>query len=352
MTLHEAGYPVMQRLGGLWDDAVNLIVEAVENGRLKALVVFDSPHWMNNNRIDLIAAGQSTVATNDLLAWLDEFQARGVPMQAAHAAGPTAAEMLAKGEAVFISLDEVLRRICLLTPACSREQAATLLYRTQISDGAWLTRDVLNGVKSASERDVSIGIECLIKAATGKGTMATLFIGYPESECSRVGFYHDVIERHVLEKLKIDISDIALAQASPVRAERDYSCGADKVARQAQVLIDGIEGTVRRITDAASLAPGPAIPSLNEPRADASKALVSPPETEVRPLPMQQQQEQEVLRVIRELGYDPQALPKRETGRRWIKAQVKEHLPAFSHSVLNKVWERLRADGRVKESES
>lgn len=59
-----------------------------------------------------------------------------------------------------------------------------------------------------------------------------------------------------------------------------------------------------------------------------------------RPMGRQIFQENEILRVIRELGYDPKALPKDTSGKDGIKAKVRAMLH-FSVSVFDKAWERL-----------
>ena len=65
--------------------------------------------------------------------------------------------------------------------------------------------------------------------------------------------------------------------------------------------------------------------------------------------PLQQRfQETEILRVIGELGFTATKLPPRETGKRWVKALVRDEL-GLTKSVFDKAWERLRADGEIKE---
>ena len=58
-------------------------------------------------------------------------------------------------------------------------------------------------------------------------------------------------------------------------------------------------------------------------------------------------QENEILRVIRELEYDPKALPKDTPGKSGIKAEVRALLPNFSITVFNKAWERLSTAGDI-----
>ncbi|WP_429470248.1 hypothetical protein [Paraburkholderia sp. WSM4175] len=69
-----------------------------------------------------------------------------------------------------------------------------------------------------------------------------------------------------------------------------------------------------------------------------------------RPVTRHQHQEEEVLRVIRELGHDPKKLPKQRAGHRGIKAAVRSKL-SFSPSIFNKAWERLRKSRDIGEDE-
>lgn len=59
-----------------------------------------------------------------------------------------------------------------------------------------------------------------------------------------------------------------------------------------------------------------------------------------KPPPRQRFQEQEILRVIRELKHDPKKLPKDVSGKEGVKAEVRSMLD-FSPRVFDKAWERL-----------
>jgi hypothetical protein len=76
-------------------------------------------------------------------------------------------------------------------------------------------------------------------------------------------------------------------------------------------------------------------------RADASSTARSP-------LPRQRFQEQEILRVLEALGYEPQALPPRIPGRSGVKAAVRAELD-FPSNVFDKAWDRLRSEGAIRE---
>jgi len=57
-----------------------------------------------------------------------------------------------------------------------------------------------------------------------------------------------------------------------------------------------------------------------------------------------------VLRKLRELGFDPKALPKAKPGKPGVRNAVRKALGGFSDSVFKKSWQRLRNDGEIAES--
>lgn len=59
-----------------------------------------------------------------------------------------------------------------------------------------------------------------------------------------------------------------------------------------------------------------------------------------KPITAQRHQENEILRVISELGYDSKKLPKDTPGKSGVKAAVRGKLN-FSPAVFDKAWERL-----------
>lgn len=70
VTLQEAAYLIIERLGGGWADAVSLLAEAAELKRLPADVKPLLATW-TNTAIAPVDPEKSTVLTADLLAWLD-----------------------------------------------------------------------------------------------------------------------------------------------------------------------------------------------------------------------------------------------------------------------------------------
>lgn len=89
--------------------------------------------------------------------------------------------------------------------------------------------------------------------------------------------------------------------------------------------------------------------AISHPAAPASSAA------DVGPTPVQRgvAQESTVLATIRALGHEPNRLPPRESGRRWVKADAWEAIgvcPLFpSEKVFDKAWERLRQSKEIAE---
>ena len=70
----------------------------------------------------------------------------------------------------------------------------------------------------------------------------------------------------------------------------------------------------------------------------------------VRQLPAQRFQEQEILRVIRELGHTPTELPKDIPGKPGVKTEIRAQLSKFTTNVFNKAWERLSSTKEIIKS--
>ena len=68
-----------------------------------------------------------------------------------------------------------------------------------------------------------------------------------------------------------------------------------------------------------------------------------------RPPSQQRFQEEAILRVIRDLGLDPLALPSNERGKPGVKTDVRAKL-GFSSAVFNKAWERLRSQRDIQDA--
>lgn len=83
--------------------------------------------------------------------------------------------------------------------------------------------------------------------------------------------------------------------------------------------------------------------------------------------PIREQQNEAVLSAIKMLGHDPQKMPPRQNGRRWVKADVwdkvqptlrrfeqpvtgKELPSLFSKNSFNDAWQRLRDSGEIGEA--
>lgn len=75
---------------------------------------------------------------------------------------------------------------------------------------------------------------------------------------------------------------------------------------------------------------------------------------EIKPIPKQVQQQQIILKIIFELGFDPLNLPKSKSGKPSLKADVRriatQNKKLFgSNGVFDKAWERCRKDGTISQ---
>jgi hypothetical protein len=97
----------------------------------------------------------------------------------------------------------------------------------------------------------------------------------------------------------------------------------------------------------------PAASEVREQQHMLSAQRLSPKSGAIRgvPLPRQRWQEEQILKVIRDLKYEPTMLPRRQSGKPWVKKEVRSKLdgPRWSASAFDKAWDRLRSDGRIKE---
>jgi hypothetical protein len=78
---------------------------------------------------------------------------------------------------------------------------------------------------------------------------------------------------------------------------------------------------------------------------------VAAEETNANPKQRQLFQEEEILRVIADLHFKADALPKRKAWKPSVKAKVRQALKAWTDSVFDKAWERLRKDKRIREAD-
>lgn len=87
--------------------------------------------------------------------------------------------------------------------------------------------------------------------------------------------------------------------------------------------------------------------------AESSIERHSGPNNSTRRKPAQvfQAQEDEVLKVIRLLGYKPMKLPPRTPGKPWVKSEVWRQIGVcqlfISQGVFEKAWDRLRKSGEI-----
>jgi len=75
---------------------------------------------------------------------------------------------------------------------------------------------------------------------------------------------------------------------------------------------------------------------------------------ELKPIPKQVQQQDVIIKIILDLGFDALKLPKFETGKPSLKADVRkiatQNKKLFgSNGVFDKAWERCRKDGTISQ---
>lgn len=90
-------------------------------------------------------------------------------------------------------------------------------------------------------------------------------------------------------------------------------------------------------------------PAADFPTDDSEAATLTAPHTKA--LPAQRFQEEEIMRVISELGYSADALPKWVPGKPGVKAEVRGRFASWQGTVLDKAWGRLRADKRIRDAD-
>lgn len=88
--------------------------------------------------------------------------------------------------------------------------------------------------------------------------------------------------------------------------------------------------------------PEPSVPAGQQPNQHAPAGRA-----DAQPVQRSAHQEQEILRVISELGHDSTRLPETPRGRPGIKQQVRQRLTKFTDDVFNKAWKRLRNNGQI-----
>jgi hypothetical protein len=78
LTLDETAYLVQDKIGGYYEDARSLLVEAVSTGKLPAERQAEVNHW-DGSFIASVDPSTSTVATADLVEWMSRLEAKDRP---------------------------------------------------------------------------------------------------------------------------------------------------------------------------------------------------------------------------------------------------------------------------------
>ena len=96
--------------------------------------------------------------------------------------------------------------------------------------------------------------------------------------------------------------------------------------------------------------------SLTPSGQDADGGTEEAKESPAKPLQRQRLQEREILRVLRERGYDPQNLPPYGPNQPGAKHAVRDELKrcdtaGWHGTVFDKAWGRLRANGEIRDAD-
>jgi len=66
----------------------------------------------------------------------------------------------------------------------------------------------------------------------------------------------------------------------------------------------------------------------------------------------QEQQDTAILDKIKLLGHDPLSLPKEKSGKRTIKADIRDYFlgnsQIFTYDAFENAWKRLKHEGKIK----
>lgn len=150
---------------------------------------------------------------------------------------------------------------------------------------------------------------------------------------------------HIAQILYVGETETINAQEPPDIKEWEFSLFPEpiKVTRdQLRISSKRLHALLHRFKQSPCHNPNSIAPS------GAPKNTESP--ATAKPLPAQRFQEQEILRVIRELGYDPAKLPKAKPGTKGIKSKVRSRL-TLTVKVFNMAWERLRAGAEIQDKQ-
>ena len=132
------------------------------------------------------------------------------------------------------------------------------------------------------------------------------------------------------------ITRIAGAYVGGVEQNGEYLITADDLTRYAAS--HGVKVVTARIEPLPAQRMGGAEPTEQPAGADAA------------PLSRQRHQENEMLRVLADFGYDPKRLSRPPAGAAGSKSEARARLPEMSNKVFDKAWERLRSSGDIADA--
>lgn len=244
-------------------------------------------------------------------------------------------------------------------PFTAKELAALLLYgvgdyiQERLGPIGQLDEDQLSrlgGVRKKLPRQA-------LRAAYDEAERAQRIVGLPDIEAQELAYslseQLDEAEREENHRQGVFARDISPEEASRRRAlvvesladlrkrtQVAKSEAAAKTARWRSAMVRQLLAPLPQ-TPALPIAPTPEQPA----RAAAGPVIAG------APLSRQRHQENEMLRVLVDLGYDPKRLPRPPAGAAGPKSEARAELPEMSSKVFDKAWERLRSAGDIADAE-
>lgn len=314
LTLEEAADLVAKETGKSRDYVVSYLTDCAEQGYFAAIVVLPSDvgNVSHIERLDLV---KSTISTAELIEWLD------IEIEGAH---QRAREVIAAKETEKwgypIQPEEV--RVHLLP---------RLEQLNRISQNETVSMSVRNWIEfladEIAERQQWGKEEGEAKLPVVRAEFLNLFVHLSDTlplrqEMTGTRWEGTSLPQDWLTALLVSKTDLRVWAATH----------APEISSSQLLVVSGASQLQRADGNAPS-----------------EESTVSVPS---KPLSRERYWEQEILRVLRELGYDPEALPKQPNGKRGVRAAVRDKLrdPAWTDSIFEKAWQRLRDGSAIKDA--
>jgi hypothetical protein len=331
LTIQEAAGLVVKETGKSLEYTISFLMDCAEQGYFTADIVApsDSANVSHISRIDL---SKSTFSTAELIEWLcDEMERREKEREEEH---KRTREALAGNESrkwgYPVNPDDLHLRFIPCTEQLKDISTDDTVRMTTLNWVEYLTQEL-------AERQGWTGAEHEAKCSVARAEYLNLFVPLASTlplvqELTGAPWRGAKLPPDWLTNLhlvKPELRGWAKIHAPEIAESRLL---AEPSASTPHTPATGLDPVA---PDSLPTPIPEAVPTVSE-----LCQVVGP-----RPQRQQAYQESEILRVIRELGYDPKKLPKSPPGRAGVKDEVRTQLK-FSPKVFDKAWERLRVPAR------